>query len=399
MKILNLILIISLVILSSCSKEEKITQVLECNIQGHANIELQNVLDKYVSKGLPGISVVYHKDDVTYSLASGLASLENEIELKPCHLFHSASLAKTYFSALSFRLAEENLINLESNIKNYLPESYLELLPPFDSISVHSLLDHSSGLPDFYTTKHVLDYFDNLHQKYSVEEMLGFLKKQELIFTPGSNANYSNTNYLLVALIMDHLVENKNHVDLFYEYLVDPLNLEDTFYDISRNVPDRARITDCYFDYYGDGYLQNCTQVEYNFAEMNIGHDGIVATPSDYFTFFFALMKGDFLTEDSLEKLLQARQYEDFLDHLSEGSGVRLAHDENGKVRRIGHFGATLGAANAMLYYPEEDCFLVVCSNFGRYLDCPLSTLFTSEYDEFRLSQTLLGDLEAIITN
>ncbi len=381
---------------SACNEDELEIKTASCTASISAYPQLDEILAKYVNMGIPGVSMIYYDGEQTYQLSKGKASIENNIEMMPCHLFHSASMAKTFFAALAHKLQDVGLVDLKSNIKNILPQKHLDKLPNFENISINQLLDHTSGLPDFYTNEHIVDYIDDLQQVYTIDEMLYFLKGSQMDFEPGTNVNYSNTNYLLLALILDELVEGKDHIHLFYEYLVEPLDLSDTYYDIGNNIPESSRMVDCYFDYYGDGKLQNCSPYEFNFAAMNIGHDGIVATSQDYFKFLFSLMEGEYLSESSMDNMLTFEQYPvDLLVHLSEGRGVRKA--SKNEIERIGHFGATLGAANGMFYYPDQNKYLVVCCNFGRYLNSPLTDIYASYYEELEATNTLIGDLEHFI--
>ncbi len=389
-----LLIIVLFIVFQSC-KKERVEDVIECTVEKQSN-RIQEIADQYTNIGIPGLAIIYKKgNEPITEVYSGYASLRDLIPVGDCHHFHSASLAKTYFAALTLKLAEQGRIDLNSTIGDHLTGEYLEVLEGFEQTPIRFLLDHTSGIPNFYTAEHILKYFDDLQQTFTHLEMLEFIKGKDLEFEPGTESRYSDSNFLILALVLDQVVEGKNHVDLIYEELFQPLNLNDSYYDLDVNSPDLQEVVVCYNEYYGDGTLQNVKSIERKFAIMNIGHDSILGKPRDYFDFFYALMSGNYLNQPALDNMLTYVPYKlDFALHHAEGKGIRqTTHESNGTVR-IGHFGATLGSGNAMLYYPETDSYLLVCSNFGRYFSGTVVDLFSAEYEEFGTSGNLIGDLE-----
>jgi len=396
----NFLVFTTIIFVLSCTKEDY--HIVEtCSKIDIADQQVQDIADKYANLGIPGIAIIYKKEnEPVKEIYAGYASLKDKILVGNCHHFHSASLAKTIFAALTLKLSEQNKIDLNSTISDHLQGEFLEVLDNFKTVKVSQLLNHSSGIPNFYTVKHILKYFDNFDQTFTHFEMLQFIKNKSFEFQPGEKVNYSDSNYLILALILDQIVEGKDHIDLLYEELLIPLNLSDTYYDLSENYPKQNEIVNCYNDYYGDGKLQNVTDLERKFAEMNIGHDSFLAKPVDYFSFFYALISGSYLSVNSLEQMMTFTQYErDVFAHQSEGMGIRKTIDKNSNAERIGHFGATIGAGNAMLYYPENNAYLIVCTNFGRYFEGAVSDLFTTEFEDFNTQGNLIGDLEQYILN
>ncbi len=388
-------------LLLSCSKDEITIFPETCEEHTAVDANIQAIADQYTAAGIPGLAIIYKKKNEEFrEVYSGYASLEHKIAIGQCHHFHSASLAKTYFAALTLKLNEQGKIDLESSIADHLTGEFLETLEGFHHVTIRQLLNHTSGIPNFYTGEHILKYFDDFEQQFTHQEMLNFIKGKPLEFETGTDVNYSDSNYFILALILNNLVSNKTHIDLLYEELLLPLDLVDTYYDIAQNSPKASLMVNCYNDYYGDGNLQNVTDTERRFAAMNIGHDSFIAKPTDYFQFFYSLINGDYLSATSLEKMLTFTPYTlDFALHQAEGMGIRkTVNDANDE--RIGHFGATIGAGNAMLYYPEEEVYLVVCGNFGRFFGGPVAELFTTEFEDLKVEGTLIGDLEkALLEN
>lgn len=392
-------LFIILFLLTSACQKEAMHSVSTCTDNPQSDANIQEIADKYTALGIPGVAIIVQKGDAPMqAVYSGFASLGEQVPVGACHHFHSASLAKTYFAALTLKLAEQGKIDLNSTIGDHLTGDYLEAVDQFKEVQIAQLLDHSSGIPSFYTINHILRYFDDFDRIFSHLEMLEFIKGKDFDFESGTEVRYSDTNYLLIALILDTIVEGKTHIDLVYEELLTPLGLADTYYDVAVNFPDQSVLVNCYNDYYGDGNLQNVTELERQFAEMNIGHDSFIAKPIDYFHFFHQLMTGQYLSDASLEQMLTFIPYKlSFALHQAEGMGIRRTMHESNEAIRIGHFGATVGSANTMLYYPSHDVYLVVCANFGRYFDGKVTELFTTKFEDFGVTGNLIGDLEAYL--
>ena len=210
----------------------------------------------------------------------------------------------------------------------------------------------------------MLDYFNDLMRTFTQEEYLGYICGDDPDFTPGEGIEYSNTNTVLLALIMDNI--DGNHADIITNEIINKLNLKSTFYKNEPNYPAPIGAVNTYLDQKGDGNFMNSTRIERNFANMTIGHDAMLASANDYFTFIQALMKGNLVSESSLEEMLSVAHYS---DNGGYGLGLEIIKSKTKDITMIGHNGGSLGAANNVFYYPERDITIVICSNFGDFLD------------------------------
>jgi len=138
----------------------------------------------------------------------------------------------------------------------------------------------------------------------------------------------------------------------------------------------------------------NSTDLERNFAQMSIGHDGMLASANDYYLFLKALFSEELLSKESLDEMLKLAKQPSNITR-GEGLGLEITKTPLLKLTRIGHNGGSLGAANNVYYYPEEDSYIITCSNFGDFIDSPLSQYTWSPL--IGNSQTLLGELELLL--
>ncbi len=384
----------------SCSKEI-VAPIDSCNLslndinaQHPLADEFEALLDKYVKQGFPGVTMlVVTPEDGKWIGSAGVSRIETGQAMENCNIYHSASVAKTYHVVAAMTLVEEGQLELDQTIDQYLPAWVCNDLPNRNTATVRQLMNHTSGIPDFIEdTDHVLDYFHDLMRQFTTEEYLDYICGDESVFDAGSSVSYSNTNTVLLALIMDEVAGN--HADLISERIIKKLGLQNTFYKNEPGYPAPAGAVNTYVDFREDGVMSNSTEIERNFAQMNIGHDGMLASAHDYYLFLQALFNGELISQKSLDEMTEMQPYDSILPN-GEGMGLEISKNSLETLTRIGHNGGSLGAANNVFYYPEHNTYIVTCSNFGDFLEGPLSAYTYSSLIGHK--KTLLGEVERLL--
>ncbi|MEM6698714.1 MAG: serine hydrolase domain-containing protein [Bacteroidota bacterium] len=387
--------------LQNCQQEAVVLPLEECTLDVVHNsdehpkaAEFQALLDKYVAKGFPGLSmVIYTPEGGKWLGSAGVAKIETQEMMQPCHIFHSASVAKTYHAVAAMSLMEEGRLDIDKTIDNYLPDWVCKELANRTTATVRQLMNHTSGIPDFIEdVDHITDYFHDLHRTFTTAEYLDYICKDKADFEAGQSLSYSNTNTVLLALIMDEVAGN--HADVITEKIINKLGLNHTFYKNETGYPAPKGAVNTYVDMKGDGKLINSTAIERNFAKMNIGHDAMMASAHDYFLFIRALFEGKLIAQNSLDQMLDLAKYSSIIDY-GEGLGLAVVKTPLKNITRAGHDGGSLGAANIVQHYVEKDITIVICSNFGGFLDSPLSEMFYSTLIGSQAS--ILGELELML--
>lgn len=385
--------------LQNCAKQivaplESCTADYDYNSAHPKAAELQALLDKYIAKGMPGLSmVIYTPEGGKWMGTAGVAKIETQEPMEMCHIFHSASVAKTYHAVAAMSLMEEDKLDIDKTIDAYLPAWVCKDLPNLSTATVRQLMNHTAGVPDFIEdTKHITDYFHDLQGQFTTEEYLAYVCGKDADFAPGSKVSYSNTNTVLLALIMDEIAGN--HADVITEKIINKLGLKHTYYKNEVGYPAPEGAVNTYIDLKGDGKLVNSTTMERNFAQMNIGHDAMLASAHDYFLFLRALFEGKLVSQNSLDQMLDFAAHPSAID-LGEGLGLAVARTPLRNITRAGHDGGSLGAANAVQHYIEKDISIVICSNFGGFVDSPLSAIFYTNLIGHQ--RTILGEVELLL--
>jgi CubicO group peptidase (beta-lactamase class C family) len=147
----------------------------------------------------PGCALAVIKDRrIIYKHGYGMANLEYDIPISPSSVFYAGSVSKQFAAMSIALLAQQGKLNLDDNIRKYLPE-----LPDYNPpITIRHLIHHTSGLRDGWELIGLAGR--RLDDPYSVDDILELTKRQrELNFTPGERHLYSNTGYWMLGLIVE----------------------------------------------------------------------------------------------------------------------------------------------------------------------------------------------------
>src|SRR4051812_18669923 len=160
---------------------------------------LQASLDRFRKKaGIPGVSAtVMFPDGTSWTGVSGIAVVASKSPVAPDTAFAVGSISKTFLATLILELASEGKVDLAAPVGTYLPTIRID-----PKITVRQLLDHTSGLFDFFFAPGIDRALQgNPTAEWTPTKTLTFVRKP--YFRPGKGWHYSNTNYLLLGMIAE----------------------------------------------------------------------------------------------------------------------------------------------------------------------------------------------------
>lgn len=328
----------------------------------HPNADrYQQVIDQYVGQGLPGISILIRDAEGVWASGAGMADIAEGIVMEPCMVSKAASITKTFVGVATLNMAEAGKLNLDDQISMYLDEKLIEKVENANQSSIRMLLNHTTGIFDVITDQSFyLQVLNDPAHAWTPEELITFVFGDEAYFPAGTDVKYSNTNYLLLAMILDE-VHEKGHADLIRSQVIEALDLQNTFYYWHDEVPEAT--AQGYFDLYNNGTLLNMTN--YNTGSGN-GYGGIYANVFDLRVFIEALVRDQkLMSPKSLQEMLTWTQPQEgkFREH-----GLGLFRDfleRPANEYGIGHRGRDLGYTADMFWFPEKDFTLVYLVNYG----------------------------------
>jgi D-alanyl-D-alanine carboxypeptidase len=322
---------------------------------------------------IPGAAVLIRsgeQGDWTSTFGTGTIGEDRPITLDD--YWRIASNTKTMTAAVALQLVQEGKLALDDPLDKFVPG-----FPNGDVISVGQLLEMRSGLysytfdPTFNAT---LD--DDPRRVYTPDELLAIARPQPAQFAPGTEFEYSNTNYVLLGLIIEQLT-GKPIADVFEERIFEPLGLDDTSYPAADDPDIPQPHTQGY--QYGtnvatlDTYALPPDQLP---AALDGSLAPIESTILNHSAFFTAGAVISTLPDmaDYVEALVGGKLHDERTQEILIGSIQPMAAGSQGgygygliefRPELFGHDGQTPGFSSVIAYDAERDITIVVATNLS----------------------------------
>jgi CubicO group peptidase (beta-lactamase class C family) len=184
--------------------------------------EIKNYYNaKYASRGFNGSVLVAKNGEILFEDYRGIYNFKTKEPITDHTPFHLASISKTFTAMTVLKLWEEHRLSLDDTLQKYFPKL------PYHGITIKMLLDHRSGLPNYL---YFMDSIWNKKQKATNWDVVNFMiqHKPKAMTLPDKGYHYCNTNYLLLALIVEN-VTGKPFPQYMKDSVFTPLGLKDTY--------------------------------------------------------------------------------------------------------------------------------------------------------------------------
>lgn len=380
---------------------------------------LQEALEAGVCMGLPGICLAVSctdkdtsGDSFFESFSDGYSDLSKQTLLRHDHLYGIGSITKVFVAVIVLQLVEEGCLDLDRSVFVYLPDD-----PCFGGLnngaSIRQLLQHQSGIPTWEFQDDWIRDARGVHCSTRIwhkHETLQYLKDVPCQ-PPGIQFSYSNTNYTLLGLLIEHATGNE-FADELQKRILDPLELKDTYLDgFSACSASRRPVNNYHFattTFRNAAGISTISQEHSRFlvntslanlsTEFTAG--GMISTMQDLNRFGVAVRDGTLLSKAMHDELFRycAPATNTVGDDSSGATGKKLedggdyyCHGICRKERRngyyYGHGGLVLGFCSSMLLFDKT--VVTVATNVGSMH----SGLEQSPWDFF-VDEILLGALE-----
>jgi D-alanyl-D-alanine carboxypeptidase len=351
------------------------------------NAAFISLLNKYVQKGLPGVSMLVNDANGTWVGSAGKADIERNIGFKPGTIGKVASITKLFMGSLTFKLMEDSLQtgigykDLNMPVSKWISKEITDKLPNGNLITLGQCMRHETGIPDVINENAFrLSVLNNPVKKWTAEELLEFIYKKQALFFPGEKAGYSNTNFILVSMVLERAT-GKKHGDLLKQYVLQPLKLNNTYYQPYDILP--GYMAQGYFDLYQNNTIVNVT--DYMPGSGN-GYEGISSNLPDMFTFINALLVNKtFLNSTSLAIMQTFGKAE---VNIQYGYAMEKNFINRGTNAGYGHAGRDLGYMANLYYFPNRGVTHAFLINYGPDTGSNLKEVF-HDFQEELLDLTL----------
>ena len=313
---------------------------------------VDEIFAQYDSTRSPGCSLsVLQGGETIYQRGYGMANLEYNLALTPRSVFRIASTSKQFTAASIALLAEQGKLDLDDDVRKYLPELREHEVPA----TIRQMLHHTSGIRDYLELMWLAGADDADH--YEVEDAFEMIARQRVLnFEPNSEHLYSNAGYFLLSRVVER-ASGQTLREYARENIFQPLGMADTHFhdDHTEVVKNRA-----------DGYAPNDSggfDISMTTLDM-VGDGGVFTTVEDLARWdanFYDNRLGKGGTE--LIELLLTPGVLNNGEQLSYALGLGVG--EYRGLPLVSHGGAFVGFRANLLRFPEERFSVICLCNLG----------------------------------
>ena len=321
---------------------------LHTAVQGQSQTRADKLLEMLVTeKKIVGVSAGYTiEGEMSWMGASGFACRDKGSQFLPTTKTRIASIAKPMTATAVMQLVEKGLIQLDSSIQMYLPD-----FPDKEKgdITVRQLLAHTSGIPQYQSTKEV----ENTHFFASLQEAMQVFQDRPLLFQPGTDFFYTSYGYVILGRIIES-VSGMSYAQYMKAAVWEPAGMLDTGIEITgTGIPGKS----CLYH----RKKSKAKDAQQNDLSNRIPGGGFYSTLHDVLKFGNALLDGTLIRSGTLEKMIEIQLKE------KEGNPYALGWFLYGPPPNqdlvIGHSGEQTGCASQLMIIPKSKTVVAVLSN------------------------------------
>lgn len=312
---------------------------VQLNAQKITNKELDDYLSNYINtKQVPSISAgLLINGEIKWIKSVGFSDIENQVLASENSLYRIASISKPITAIAIMQLWEKGLINLDVDIRRYLPY-FPEKKYKF---TVRQLLNHTSGIRNYKEGE-----FDSKKYYPTTREALKVFEFDSLMFEPGTKYSYTSLGYTILAAIIEE-VTKISFEDYVKEKIFNSAGMLSSGIDKHRQIiPFRTR-----------GYEKDA---EYNFVNapladlsIKVAGGGFLSTSRDLLLFAKALLENR-LIDGSTLKIMTSKTRLKNGSYIDYGLGFSL-NFENDTLKYFSHAGAGTGFSSMLFISPSEN--------------------------------------------
>ena len=309
-------------------------------VDGSLAAKVDAYVKPYVeSNNFSGSLLIAKAGKIVLSRGYGMANYELSVPNSARTRFHLASLSKTFTAVAILILQERGQLRVEDPLTKFIPD-----YPSGDKITVHHLLTHTSGIPN---VNNLPGYDEKSKSQISLSEIIGMFKEKPLEFIPGARYRYSNSNYNLLAFIIEK-VSGKSYGKFLEENIFRPLDMSDTGNDAGTDdlIPNRA-------SGYVPAGMRDVENAPYLNWSIKTGNGSLYSTVDDLYKWDRALYREKLLKKKTLDKM--------FTDYGGFGYGWTVRKHFDRRVTAM--TGRSPGFTSSLERFIDDDVCIVMAAN------------------------------------
>ncbi len=328
-------------------------------------------------------------NDIILQGAKGVFSMDPREELRFDQEMPIASATKVMTASIILKLQARGKLNVKDTVAHHLNKKSgiweNNKVPQWaKEITIHHLLTHTSGLAEYFMAAEINP---DKTLKEITRDIANFAGTTSLSFTPGSNYEYCNTNFIILGLIIEHITK-KDLATVYEEEIFKPLGMKHTRLvplqeaiasqteDVNTTHPTRYFATPT-------GFKPYFTVAKYGvkFLMIPFADGGVASNVEDLLIWQKALHSGKVLPK-KLYKLMVRKHYEIPCQVMGKkhytGYGIFMIEMDNGEFI-YHHSGRAVAIRSESGYIPAKNLYFAVLSNVMEYIPSQLQNLFNLE--------------------
>lgn len=326
---------------------------IQAKISSDWELKSQKINDYFETKhklnGFNGAVLFAENEHVVYKNVFGLSNFKSKEEIKFDTKFQIASVSKTFTSYAIMLLKQQGKLDYEDSVQKYFPKF------PYEGITIRLLMIHKSGLPEYFYFADKLwnDKKNPITNKTLIDLMIK--EKPMRYFLPDKKYNYINTNYAILAAIIEK-ISGEPFEKFMKNEIFEPLEMHDTFIFNNSNI---NQISNIAIGYDRIGRIAGNT-----YLNGVVGDKGVYTTIDDLYKFDKALKEGLLVNNDILSEAFEPAHDRLHIDD-NYGFGWRInAVDSTNKI--VYHTGWWKGFRAYFIRELGENKTIIVLSNVAK---------------------------------
>lgn len=293
-----------------------------------------------------GQFLVAKNGQIIFEDNKGYSNYQKKEQITDSTPMHVASVGKVYTGVTVLRLINDKKITLDQKVNTILP------LFPYEDITVRMLLNHRSGLPyygHFTANKGIWDTKTTITN----QDVLNLLatKSIKLDFKPNTRFTYSNTNYVMLALIVEE-VTKKSFQDAMKELVLEPLKMHNTF--VLENLDNKENVT--------QSYNANNSRMHWDYLDGTYGDKNIYTTARDLLKLDKALYSDNFISKALKMEMYKGYSYEKNGQN-NYGLAIRMVEPKNGEGSLYTFHNGWWRGNRSSYVTLRQDTITIICFN------------------------------------
>jgi len=319
--------------------------------------DVNNLVSNKMNPGGSGYGILVVKNGaIAFAKGWGMANIQNSIPFTADTPINIASITKQFTATAILILYERGLLDLQEKIIGYFPE----FPASWSSITVHHLLTHQSGIPNYSDLLNGWEEYEGLTNEQALDLAV---QQNDLDFQPGQGYSYSNTGYIVLAILIEKIT-NMSYPEFMKQNILTPLQMSFTFVQSASTIyPATTAIS--YNEY----------NQPYNYNIYTYGDGGIYSTLNDMFKWDLALFGNQIVSQATLQ--LAFTGYTGGNDNY--GYGWMISSYNGYPSQR--HGGYTMGNLNYIYRVPGKNFTYLMLSNGGVFANNGFETWTTEVQD------------------